>query len=176
MQDLAIQYFAGSLRTSRNRLIFWETDPCSVEVVDILKNRKDLQLQYHALLVVWLITFEKKIARELNKFISPGLEFVFWPEETRHHSGPCWYLKDCDKRENQSPGHWHLLRTNCWKFWLPTTCRISWRMLPRRICQPWWSKNCWTSSRPYLEENGRTKKSQKISPSFKKSSKRVSMN
>jgi V-type H+-transporting ATPase subunit H len=75
MQDLAMQYFAGSLRTSRNRLIFWETDPCSVEVVDILKNRKDLQLQYHALLVVWLITFEKKIARELNKFIFPAKRF-----------------------------------------------------------------------------------------------------
>ena len=52
-------------------MIFWETDPCSIEVVDVLKHRKDLQLQYHALLVVWLITFEKKIARELNKFISP---------------------------------------------------------------------------------------------------------
>jgi V-type H+-transporting ATPase subunit H len=35
--------------------------------VDILKTKKDLQLQYHTLLVVWLVTFEKKIARELNR-------------------------------------------------------------------------------------------------------------
>jgi V-type H+-transporting ATPase subunit H len=69
MQDLAVQYFAGALRTSQNRLIFWDPElTCSNEIVDILKNRKDLQLQYHTLLVVWLITFEKKIARELNKF------------------------------------------------------------------------------------------------------------
>ena len=72
MQDLAVQYFAGALRTSRNRLIFWDRElSCSNEVVGILKNRKDLQLQYHTLLVVWLITFEKKIARELNKFLLP---------------------------------------------------------------------------------------------------------
>ena len=70
MQDLAVQYFIGALRTSRNRLIFWDPElTCSNEIVAILKNRKDLQLQYHTLLVVWLITFEKKIARELNKSI-----------------------------------------------------------------------------------------------------------
>jgi len=68
MQDLAVQYFAGALRTSRNRLIFWEPDlPCSSEIVEILKTKKDLQLQYHTLLVVWLVTFEWRIARELNQ-------------------------------------------------------------------------------------------------------------
>lgn len=68
MQDLAVQYFAGALRTSRNRLAFWEPDlPCASEIVDILKTKKDLQLQYHTLLVVWLVTFERRIARELNR-------------------------------------------------------------------------------------------------------------
>ena len=68
MQDLAVQYFAGALRTSRSRLVFWNPElACSIEVVTLLKTKKDLQLQYHALLVVWLITFEKKIARELNQ-------------------------------------------------------------------------------------------------------------
>ena len=68
MQDLAVQYFAGALRTSRNRLIFWEPDlACSSEIVEILKTKKDLQLQYHTLLVVWLVTFERRIARELNR-------------------------------------------------------------------------------------------------------------
>jgi V-type H+-transporting ATPase subunit H len=68
MQDLAMQYFAGALRTSRNRLIFWKPElSCSAEVVKILKSKRDLQLQYHTLLVLWLITFEPKIARELNK-------------------------------------------------------------------------------------------------------------
>lgn len=67
MQDLAVQYFAGALRSSRNRLIFWDPElTCSNEVVEILKTKKDLQLQYHTLLVVWLITFEKRIAKELN--------------------------------------------------------------------------------------------------------------
>ena len=77
MQDLAVQYFAGALRTSRNRLILWDPElTCSNEIVDILKNRRDLQLQYHTLLVVWLVTFEKKIARELNKFILPAPRVV----------------------------------------------------------------------------------------------------
>jgi V-type H+-transporting ATPase subunit H len=68
MQDLAMQYFAGALRTSRNRLIFWKPElSCSEQVVQILKSKRDLQLQYHTLLVLWLITFEPKIARELNK-------------------------------------------------------------------------------------------------------------
>jgi V-type H+-transporting ATPase subunit H len=68
MQDLAVQYFAGALRTSRSRLVFWNPElACSIEVITLLKTKKDLQLQYHALLVVWLITFEKKIARELNQ-------------------------------------------------------------------------------------------------------------
>jgi V-type H+-transporting ATPase subunit H len=72
MQDLAVQYFAGALRTSRNRLVFWDLElTCSTEVVEILKTKKDLQLQYHTLLVVWLITFETKIAQELNKYCSP---------------------------------------------------------------------------------------------------------
>jgi V-type H+-transporting ATPase subunit H len=67
-QDLAIQYFAGAVHTSRNRLCFWDASlPCSAKIVDILKTKKDLQLQYHTLLVVWLVTFEKKIARELNR-------------------------------------------------------------------------------------------------------------
>jgi V-type H+-transporting ATPase subunit H len=69
MQDLAMQYFAGALRTSTNRLIFWDPElTCSNEVVEILKTKKDLQLQYHTLLVIWLLTFENKIARELNKY------------------------------------------------------------------------------------------------------------
>jgi V-type H+-transporting ATPase subunit H len=69
MQDLSMQYFAGALRTSTNRLIFWDPElTCSNEVVQILKTKKDLQLQYHALLVIWLLTFENKIARELNKY------------------------------------------------------------------------------------------------------------
>jgi V-type H+-transporting ATPase subunit H len=69
MQDLAVQYFAGALRTSTNRLIFWgPNQSCSNEIVKILKTKKDLQLQYHALLVIWLFTFENKIARELNKY------------------------------------------------------------------------------------------------------------
>ena len=63
-----MQYFAGALRTSRNRLIFWKPElSCSEQVVKILKSKRDLQLQYHTLLVLWLITFEPKIARELNK-------------------------------------------------------------------------------------------------------------
>lgn len=71
MQDLAVQYFAGALRSSRNRLVFWDPElTCSTEVVEILKTKKDLQLQYHTLLVVWLITFEVKIAKELNKYNS----------------------------------------------------------------------------------------------------------
>ena len=72
IQDLAVQYFAGALRSSRNRLIFWDHElTCSNEVVELLKTKKDLQLQYHTLLVVWLITFEKKIASELNKYLLP---------------------------------------------------------------------------------------------------------
>ena len=67
MQDLGVQYFAGALRTSRSRLIFWEDAACSSVVVEVLKTQKDLQVQYHTLLVVWLITFETKIAKELNK-------------------------------------------------------------------------------------------------------------
>ena len=68
MQDLAMQYFVNALRTSGNRLVFWSADlTCSADIVETLKTRKDLQLQYHALLVIWLITFEKIIARELNK-------------------------------------------------------------------------------------------------------------
>ena len=74
MQDLAMQYFAGALRSSRNRLIFWDPElTCSNEVVELLKTKKDLQLQYHTLLVVWLITFEKKIAQELNKY-----RYFYW--------------------------------------------------------------------------------------------------
>jgi V-type H+-transporting ATPase subunit H len=73
MQDLSVQYFAGALRTSSNRLVFWDPKlTCSNEIVEILKTKKDLQLQYHTLLVVWLLTFEKKIARELNKY-EPGI-------------------------------------------------------------------------------------------------------
>jgi len=69
MQDLAMQYFAGALRISRYRLFFWKPElSCSEQVVKILKTKKDLQLQYHTLLILWLITFEKKIARELNKY------------------------------------------------------------------------------------------------------------
>jgi V-type H+-transporting ATPase subunit H len=69
MQDLSMQYFAGALRTSVNRLIFWDPElTCSNEIVEILKTNKDLQLQYHTLLVIWLLTFENKIARELNKY------------------------------------------------------------------------------------------------------------
>lgn len=68
MQDLAVQFFAGALRTSRSRLVFWGSElTCSNELVTLLKTKKDLQLQYHTLFVVWLITFENKIARELNK-------------------------------------------------------------------------------------------------------------
>jgi V-type H+-transporting ATPase subunit H len=68
MQDLAVQFFAGALRSSQNRLVFWSPElTCSNEVVELLKTKRDLQLQYHTLLVVWLITFEKKIAKELNK-------------------------------------------------------------------------------------------------------------
>jgi V-type H+-transporting ATPase subunit H len=68
MQDLAVQFFAGALRTSRSRLIFWGSElTCSNELVNLLKTKKDLQLQYHTLFVVWLLTFENKIARELNK-------------------------------------------------------------------------------------------------------------
>lgn len=64
-----MQYFAGALRISRNRLIFWKSElSCSEEVVKILKTKKDLQLQYHTLLILWLITFETKIAQELNKY------------------------------------------------------------------------------------------------------------
>jgi len=69
MQDLAMQYFAGALRISRYRLLFWKPElSCSEQVVKILKTKKDLQLQYHTLLILWLITFEPKIARELNKY------------------------------------------------------------------------------------------------------------
>ena len=64
-----MQYFAGALRISRNRLLFWKPElSCSEQVVKILKTKKDLQLQYHTLLILWLITFEPKIARELNKY------------------------------------------------------------------------------------------------------------
>ena len=79
MQDLAMQYFAGALRISRNRLLFWKPElKCSEEVVKILKTKKDLQLQYHTLLILWLITFETKIARELNKYTFKARKWADW--------------------------------------------------------------------------------------------------
>jgi len=68
MQDLSVQYFAGALKSSRNRLVFWSLNCCD-GVVELLKAKKDLQLQYHSLLVLWLITFEVKIAGEINKYV-----------------------------------------------------------------------------------------------------------
>ncbi|KTW31883.1 H(+)-transporting V1 sector ATPase subunit H [Pneumocystis jirovecii RU7] len=68
IQDLAVQALTGTLKNSFNRLRFWKESTYMQNLICILKNNQDnLQLQYHTLLVIWLITFEWKIAKEINR-------------------------------------------------------------------------------------------------------------
>ncbi|KTW26978.1 hypothetical protein T552_02469 [Pneumocystis carinii B80] len=68
IQDLAAQALIEVLKTSFNRLQFWKESSYMQNLICILKNNHDnLQLQYHTLLVIWLITFEPKISREINR-------------------------------------------------------------------------------------------------------------
>lgn len=172
MQDLAVQYFAGALRTSRNRLVFWNPElNCSIQVVNLLKTKKDLQLQYHTLLVVWLITFEKKIARELNKYFPcPSLNI----ENTISSLFSSTFPKQQSKKRltvssleysgypSQSTGN--------------NKNRISSTMPPRRIYQPWSLQNSYNSQKRSRAENGQTKRFQKISFSSMTNFKQVLIN
>ncbi|KAG4303289.1 hypothetical protein PCANB_000525 [Pneumocystis canis] len=68
IQDLAVQALTETLKTSFNRLQFWKESTYMQNLICILKNNQDnLQLQYHTLLIIWLITFEQKIAKEINR-------------------------------------------------------------------------------------------------------------
>ncbi|EMR09511.1 hypothetical protein PNEG_02099 [Pneumocystis murina B123] len=68
IQDLATQALIEVVKTSFNRLQFWKESSYMQNLICILKNNHDnLQLQYHTLLVIWLITFEPEISKEINR-------------------------------------------------------------------------------------------------------------
>ena len=70
-KDLGIQALAGFVRQTRSRRIFWDSNES--KVADILFGIfKDigslsLQLQYHVLLVIWLLTFDDVVAKSIQK-------------------------------------------------------------------------------------------------------------
>ncbi|KAG4304290.1 hypothetical protein PORY_002265 [Pneumocystis oryctolagi] len=68
IQDLAVQALIDTLKDSFSRLLFWKESTYMQNLICILKNNQEnLQLQYHTLLVIWLITFESKISKEINR-------------------------------------------------------------------------------------------------------------
>lgn len=68
-QDLAVQSYGAILAVRRTRNIFWDNYLAYVPpILEILRSSKgNLQLQYYTLMIFWLITFEYKIAAEINK-------------------------------------------------------------------------------------------------------------
>lgn len=69
VQDVVVQAYAGIVGQKNNRLVFWSQQNCLAGMLDILSESSGghIQLQYHCLLVVWLLTFETKICKSFNK-------------------------------------------------------------------------------------------------------------
>lgn len=67
LQDVAVQSYEILLQKKWYRSYFWQLNSRIVPtLLKVLKSSTgSLQLQYHTLLIFWLITFEKHIAREL---------------------------------------------------------------------------------------------------------------
>ncbi|OLL25566.1 V-type proton ATPase subunit H [Neolecta irregularis DAH-3] len=67
-QDLAVQAYSGVLKSDEVRLLFWEIEKCPTNlIVALKKNNGGVQLQYNILLVIWLLSFQPSLAREVNK-------------------------------------------------------------------------------------------------------------
>ncbi len=67
LQSFATQAAASVLRTKSNRDVFWKNGANTGAVVKLLRTDGSFQLQYNALLVLWLLSFDQEVAEELNK-------------------------------------------------------------------------------------------------------------
>lgn len=67
LQDIAVQSFDLVLRTKPYRNIFWKHHSQNIPpLLKILNGSKNsVQLQYHALLIFWLVSFEKPACNDL---------------------------------------------------------------------------------------------------------------
>jgi V-type H+-transporting ATPase subunit H len=67
IQDIAAQHYGVLLHVKRYRSVFWDAKkeivPPLIKILDSSKGK--LQLQYHTLLIFWLITFEKTPAADV---------------------------------------------------------------------------------------------------------------
>lgn len=65
LQDIAVQFYGVLLRNKAYRKTFWDNGKTLVPpLIAILEsNRGGIQLQYYALLALWLMTFEKEPAK-----------------------------------------------------------------------------------------------------------------
>lgn len=66
LQSLSVQTLSSVLRSASNRSIFWNQQANVETLLDLLKKNGGIQLQYNALLVVWLLSFDEPLAKELN--------------------------------------------------------------------------------------------------------------
>ncbi|CCG81582.1 putative Vacuolar ATP synthase subunit H [Taphrina deformans PYCC 5710] len=66
LQNLSVQALSSILRSQENRNAFWEEQENMDILIKLLKTHGGIQLQYNAMLVIWLLSFDKPRAQELN--------------------------------------------------------------------------------------------------------------
>lgn len=67
LQSLSVQALSSILRSQENRSIFWQEKSNMDILLDLLKKDGGIQLQYNTLLVIWLLSFDKPLAQEINE-------------------------------------------------------------------------------------------------------------
>lgn len=64
--DLALQSYVGLLTSAPARKIFWQNGGVASVIDKIQESNGNIQLLYHALLVLWELSFDEEIAAELD--------------------------------------------------------------------------------------------------------------
>ncbi|KAJ3279496.1 H(+)-transporting V1 sector ATPase subunit H [Borealophlyctis nickersoniae] len=65
--DIAVQLLQSLLSVPKYRLVFYQTPSGVSTLVDILKRSTNAQMQYQTIYILWLLTFEKEIAADLQR-------------------------------------------------------------------------------------------------------------
>ena len=66
LQNLAVQALSSILRSAHNRSVFRKNTSNSDVLMTLLKKHGGIQLQYNSLLVIWLLSFDEPVAKELS--------------------------------------------------------------------------------------------------------------
>ncbi|BFZ57614.1 H(+)-transporting V1 sector ATPase subunit H [Savitreella phatthalungensis] len=69
LQNLAAQALSSVLRTSASRKAFWSHGE-NKTLLKTMLARESIQLRYNTLLVVWLLSFDREIAKQLDDSLS----------------------------------------------------------------------------------------------------------